>query len=102
MVDYTLQRMWRVLESKAAGKALDRAPPEVKRKWDVWVSIVEQSGPEGLRDIKGFHDESLSGAWQGHRSSRLNLAYRVIYRASSGTLEVLVVDVTKHDYRKRR
>jgi toxin HigB-1 len=102
MVGYTLQRMWRVLESKAAAKALDRAPPEVKRKWDVWVSIVEQSGPEGLRDIKGFHDEALSGAWQGHRSSRLNLAYRVIYRASSGTLEVLVVDVTKHDYRKRR
>jgi hypothetical protein len=30
--------------------------------------------------IKGFHDEALSGQWAGHRSSRLGIQWRVIYR----------------------
>jgi hypothetical protein len=29
------------------------------------------SGPPDVRAIKGFHDESLSGEWKGHRSFRL-------------------------------
>jgi plasmid maintenance system killer protein len=93
--------MWRVLESKAARKVLDGAPEEVQRKWAVWMTIVEQSGPAGLRPIKGFHDEALSGEWQGHRSSRLNVRYRILYRVARDWFEVHVVDVTRHDYRKR-
>jgi addiction module RelE/StbE family toxin len=51
--------------------------------------------------IKGFHDESLRGEWQGHRSSRLGFQYRLIYRVVERDVEVLVVDLTAHDYRKR-
>jgi addiction module RelE/StbE family toxin len=93
--------MWRVFESKAARKALDRAPEAIERSWDAWVQIVRQSGPAGLRRIMGFHDESLTGEWKGHRSSRLSRDYRVIYRVHGDELEVVAVDVTKHDYRRR-
>ena len=93
--------MWKVLESRAAQKTLDGAPANVRRKWDVWVSIVETSGPGGLRQIKGFYDHPLDGKWRGHRSSSLNEDYRVIYLVRREELTVAVVDVNKHDYRKR-
>jgi addiction module RelE/StbE family toxin len=91
--------MWSVLVSKAASKALQRAPKNVKKNWDVWLGIVEQSGPVGLRAIKGFHDEALSGTWQGWRSSRLSIEYRLIYRVQQSDLQVYVERVSKHDYR---
>ena len=93
--------MWKVTESKAATKALDRAPASVKANFDAWLQIVKHSGPDGLRLIKGFHDEALSGRWQDHRSSRLSRDYRLIYRVQRDAVEVHVVDMTKHDYRKR-
>ena len=55
--------------------------------------------PDGLRLIKGFHDEALHGEWKGHRSSRLGEQYRVIYMV--GEQKVLVMDVTAHDYRRK-
>ena len=51
--------------------------------------------------IRGFRDEALRGEWQGFRSSRLNLQYRVIYRVEGESLMVQVVEVTAHDYRKK-
>ena len=92
--------MWNVTESKAAKKALDVAPAAVKANFDAWLQIVKHSGPAGLRLIKGFHDEALSGKWQDHRSSRLSRDYRVIYRVLRDSVEVHVVDMTKHDYRR--
>ncbi len=59
------------------------------------------SGPAGLRLIKGFHDERLNGEWQGHRSSRLNAQYRVIYKVEDQRALVIVMDVTAHDYRRQ-
>ena len=59
------------------------------------------SGPAGLRLIKGFHDERLHGAWDGHRSSRLNAQYRVIYKTEEQRILVVVMDVTAHDYRRQ-
>lgn len=56
------------------------------------------SGPQGLRFIKGFHDEKLKGRWIGYRSSRLNIQCRVIYRIESRQLIVEVFDITLHDY----
>jgi uncharacterized DUF497 family protein len=87
--------MWTVLESRDAAKALDKAPAEVVRKFQVWRAIVQESGPAGLRAIKGFHDEALLGPWRGHRSSRLNLQWRVIYRVQAK--EVLVNDGSGRD-----
>lgn len=76
------------------------APAEILMRYEKWKDIVTISGPVGLRAIKGFHDEALSGEWKGHRSSRLGLKWRVIYRIAADVLLVQVVDVTAHDYRK--
>jgi addiction module RelE/StbE family toxin len=59
------------------------------------------SGPKGLRLIKGFHDEALSGEWKGHRSSRLGAKYRVIYQIHATEVLVQVVTLSAHDYRKK-
>ncbi len=58
------------------------------------------SGPPGLREIKGFHDEALSGKWKGDRSSRLSIHYRVIYRAVAPDQIFQVVSVNAHDYQR--
>jgi addiction module RelE/StbE family toxin len=60
------------------------------------------SGPVGLRLIKGFHDELLSGQWLGHRSSRLGNQWRVIYQVEVTEVRIMVVTVTAHDYRRAR
>ncbi|MGH7377044.1 MAG: type II toxin-antitoxin system mRNA interferase toxin, RelE/StbE family, partial [Candidatus Methylomirabilales bacterium] len=49
----------------------------------------------------GFHDEALRGQWENHRSSRLGLQYRVIYRVEERQVQVLVVEITAHDYRRK-
>ena len=71
------------------------------KRYEKWKDIVSISGPEGLRLIKGFRDERLRGEWQGCRSSRLGLQYRVIYRIVSQEILVQVVDLTAHDYSRR-
>jgi addiction module RelE/StbE family toxin len=82
-------------------RALSRsAPTEIIMRYEKWKDIVTISGPTGLRVIKGFHDEALSGEWKGHRSSRLGLKWRVIYRVVANVLLIQVVDMTPHDYRK--
>ena len=52
------------------------------------------SGPPGLRLIKGLHDEAFSGAWQGYRSSRLDVQWRVIYRVIPEKLLFQVASIT--------
>lgn len=93
--------MWGVLEHRHASRRLDRLPVEVLARYEKWKDIVKLSGPQGLRLIKGFHDEALRGEWKGHRSSRLSLQYRVIYKVEADRVEVLVLDVTPHDYRRK-
>jgi mRNA-degrading endonuclease YafQ of YafQ-DinJ toxin-antitoxin module len=72
----------------------------VAEKYAFWQATVRQSGPQGLRALKGFHDEALSGQWEGHRSSRLSLQWRVIYRTEATIVTVYVEKITAHDYRK--
>ena len=93
--------MWRVEEHRRIAKQLGSAPFEIQKRYEKWLDIATISGPPGLRAIRGFHDESLSGAWAGYRSSRLNIQYRVIYRALSEEQLFQVLEVTPHDYRKR-
>jgi len=71
------------------------------KRYEKWKDIVGLSGPEGLKLIRGFHDEALRGKWKGHRSSRLSVQYRVIYRVEKERLFVEVIDVTAHDYRTK-
>jgi hypothetical protein len=39
------------------------APLQVREKYEFWKSVVRNSGPEGLRTIKGFHDEALAATF---------------------------------------
>jgi addiction module RelE/StbE family toxin len=74
---------------------------EILKRYEKWKDIIRVSGPQGLRLIKGFRDEALRGQWEDHRSSRLGLQYRVIYRVVERQVQVLVVDITPHDYRRK-
>jgi addiction module RelE/StbE family toxin len=93
--------MWTILEHRRTARQLKRLPDEILKRYQKWKDIVEVSGPAGLRLIRGFRDESLSGEWKGHRSSRLDEQYRVIYRIESQSVAVEVVSVTPHDYRRK-
>lgn len=92
--------MWQVFEHRRVAKRLAAAPVEVQKRYEKWKDIVALSGPEGLKQIRGFNDESLSGKWKGCRSSRLNAQYRVIYRVKKEQVLVEVEKVTPHDYRR--
>jgi addiction module RelE/StbE family toxin len=93
--------MWRIEEHRRVDRQLSGAiPREILKRYEKWKDIVRLSGPPGLRAIKGFHDEALSGEWKGHRSSRLGLQWRVVCRIVAGALLVQVVQVTTHDYRR--
>lgn len=68
-------------------------------KYTFWLAIVSESGPQGLRSVKSFHDEQLGGRLRHLRSSRLSLQWRVIYSVSKTTVTVYVEQVTPHVYR---
>ena len=93
--------MWTIYEHRKLVRKLPRIPEEILKRYEKWKDIVAISGPHGLRLIKGFHDEALRGKWAGHRSSRLGLRYRVIYRIEADKVYVRVIDITPHDYRRR-
>lgn len=82
-------------------KTLNRTPDEVVVRYEAWKRVVETSGPQALRCVKGFHDEALKGDWIGYRSSRLGIKWRVIYKVIGETLEVYVIEITPHDYRRK-
>ena len=93
--------MWEIEEHRRVDKQLSGSVPiEVLKRYEKWKDIARLSGPAGLRAIKGFHDEALLGEWEGHRSSRLGLQWRVIYRVVVNVLLIQVVQVTAHDYRR--
>ncbi len=92
--------MWRIEEHRRVDKQLGSAPREILQRYEKWKDIAVISGPPGLRLIKGFHDEALSGEWAGYRSSRLGLKYRIIYRLVSQEQLFQVFSITAHDYRR--
>ena len=93
--------MWEVYEHHQVSGRVSLLPIEIFKRYEKWKDIVRISGPAGLRLIKGFHDEALRGQWNGHRSSRLGIQYRVIYQVVAHEILVRVIDITAHDYRKR-
>lgn len=92
--------MWEIFEHRRVSSVLMTAPLDVQQRYEKWKDIVQLSGPQGLRLIKGFKDEPLSGNWKSFRSSRLNLQYRVIYRVTRNQILVEVERLTPHDYRR--
>ena len=88
---------WTVSESKAAQKQIAKLPHRIRLQYAYWRTVA-LDGPEALRAVPGFNDEALKGKWQGYRSSRLNLQYRVIYAVARNELAIYVVRVSAHDY----
>ena len=86
--------------SKHAKADLLRVPEYITQKLKLWIFLVETSGLDTVRKIKGYHDEQLRGSRQGQRSIRLNRAYRAIYVIrSDGSIDfVSIEEVHKHDY----
>ncbi|MGA7981977.1 MAG: type II toxin-antitoxin system mRNA interferase toxin, RelE/StbE family [Chromatiaceae bacterium] len=93
--------MWEIFEHRNAVKQLESLPIDVLKRYEKWKDVVSISGPVGLRQIKGFRDEALRGEWKGHRSCRLSVQYRVIYKIDKNLVLVQVVSVTPHDYRRK-
>jgi len=93
--------MWDIYEHKSVIKQLKKLPVEVLKRYEKWKDIVRISGQPGLKAIRGFNDEPLSGQWLGHRSSRLNKQYRVIYKIDNDNVYALVERITPHDYRRK-
>jgi addiction module RelE/StbE family toxin len=93
--------MWEIFEHRRVVRQLQKLPVEILKRYEKWKDIVTVSGPQGLRLIRGFNDEALSGEWKGHRSSRLGLQYRVLYRSEMDQIRVEIVNVTAHDYRRK-
>ena len=92
--------MWRIEEHRRVDKQLSSAPREILKRYEKWKDIAMLSGPPGLRLIKGLNDEALSGEWKGHRSSRLGLQWRVLYRSVPEEQLFQVISITAHDYRR--
>lgn len=90
--------MWEIFEKKTLVKNIKKAPLLIKKHYELWKRIVELEGPQGLREVKGYYDESLKGKWKGFRSSRLNKQWRVIYKVEAKHLKVFVIEVNPHDY----
>ena len=93
--------MWNIYEHRRLDRQLAKLPVDILKRYEKWKDIVALSGPQGLRAIKGFHDEALRGEWKGHRSSRLGQQYRVIYQVKKDLVLIQVVEVTAHDYRRK-
>ena len=92
--------MRQILEHRRLDKQCATMPQEILKRYEKWKDIAGISGPLGLRQITGFHDEALSGAWKGHRSSRLGARFRVIYRVLPNKFIIQVMSTTAHDYRR--
>ena len=93
--------MWRVYEHRRLESQIKSTPKEILKRYEKWKDVVAISGPAGLKLIRGFRDEALSGQRKGSRSSRLGKKYRVIYEVEASRVLVKVIEVTPHDYRKK-
>jgi len=67
--------MWRIEEHRRLDKQLASVPQEVLKRYEKWKDIAMISGPRGLRNIKGLHDESLVGSGRAivHRGWAYNI-----------------------------
>jgi proteic killer suppression protein len=92
--------MWVVYETKVVTRRLNKLPLQVQKKFKVWVEVVKNGGSENLKKFPGFHDEKLKGNLRSCRSSRLNIQYRVIYSEKKDVREIIVLEVTPHEYKK--
>jgi len=93
--------MWAIYEHRRLARQIKSIPLDILKRYEKWKDIVNVTGPDGLRLIKGLHDEVLKGEWKGFRSSRLGKQFRVIYKIERDQVFVQVVNINAHDYRRK-
>lgn len=93
--------MWVVIESRSAAKRLAKSPKRIREEYEAWKKVIELSGPLAVRLIPGYKDHALKGQWEGARSASLDYQWRVIYAVIENLVQVRVLEVTPHDYRKK-
>lgn len=54
---YMIGGMWQIYEHKRVPRQLSRIPSKVLQRYQKWKDMVEISGPDGLKRIRGFNDE---------------------------------------------
>ena len=89
---------WDIKEHRNVVKILNKLPNHIVKKYDLWKQIIWNHGPNKLLEFPGFNDDALVGDNYGHRSSRLNIKYRVIYFKREEKLTVYVLKITPHKY----
>ncbi len=83
--------MWTVLEHRKVRRQVDSIPREILARYETWKDIVTLSGPDGLRYIEGFRDETRPGKKKRRRQSRLGAGCRVIYRVKNREIRVRAI-----------
>ena len=91
--------MWKIAYRKQAHKKFENLEINLK----TLISERMQNICDWLNDKEILQADMipLKGKWKGHRSSRLNRQYRVLYRVESERILVEVVSIAAHDYRKK-
>ena len=94
--------MWTIAEERDVQKSIAKhaVPANIVKRYEAWKAIVRSSGPQALSGLPGLRDHALQGEWKRFRSSYLNDTWRVIYRIENEVVQVLVVRVSAHDYRR--
>ena len=88
----------KVFVSEFAEKQIAKLPSYIKESLRDWMEVVQFGGIRYTRQFRGYNDEALKGKRRGQRSARLNRSYRVIYVEINNNLEILIIEVNKHDY----
>ncbi|ASD63980.1 type II toxin-antitoxin system mRNA interferase toxin, RelE/StbE family [Bdellovibrio bacteriovorus] len=84
--------------SRFAEKQLKRIPSHIKEALRYWAESIELIGLSQTRKLPGYHDEPLKGDRKGQRSIRLNRSYRAIYVETVKEIEIIVIEVNKHEF----
>lgn len=90
--------MYTIYEKKTLLKSIKTIPTRIKKEYELWKRIIEFQGVQGLKMVKGYHDEALKGEWKDFRSSRLSLKWRVIYKFEKDECVIYVIDINAHKY----
>ncbi|MEQ1722270.1 MAG: hypothetical protein ABL930_03785 [Pseudobdellovibrio sp.] len=88
----------KVTLSKFAEKQMRKLTFHIYENLLHWITSVEIHGLRNVRKTSGYHDEPLKGNRSGQRSVRLNKSYRAIYVESIEEIEIIIIEVNKHEY----
>lgn len=90
-LDYILFNMWTIVEHRRVDRQVDTLPRKALTRYETWKDIVSLSGPEGVRHIEGFVDESAPEKKKGRRQSRFSAGCLVVYRVRKREIRVRAI-----------